>query len=171
MNSMSGRCKIPALLAVLATMNVAAAADNLTFQEVVAQNVTISGDGPGFRFVPSNSAGQDVRIKFLARDGVVVDPASIRIHYGRFGIDITDRLLEHGHMDSHEISIDCNILPLGEYRVRIEVMDTQRRQATMKMRLVVNKVTAGSNPPVENKISTQRLSEKADKLVAKQHKL
>jgi hypothetical protein len=163
MRSNSEKAVIAIMLSTLNTINVAAAAE-LTYHEVVLQEVRISGDGPDFRFIPSDSAEQPVRVDFLTRDGAQPDLASIRVRYGRLGIDITGLLLKYGKIDKHGISIGSNTLPLGTHRASIEVRDTQHRSATMKMRFVVSSVDSASRRSGARAISRQQVSEKDERL-------
>jgi hypothetical protein len=135
--------------AILMTMNLAVAENGSAYSKVSLTGHSISGDrgAPGFSFVPSGSAGLPVRILFKPRDGSMVDPASIRVRYGIFNVDITKHVLTHGTMDSHGISIDCSDLPVGKHRVTLEVLDTLHRRARIKMRLMV------SNPVVEVRVA------------------
>lgn len=71
----------------------------------------------------------DIRLRWEGLEGATVDPASVRVKYGRLGIDVTDRVLGAAKVNAQGIEAPGAKLPAGEHRLAIEVADSQRRVA------------------------------------------
>lgn len=69
----------------------------------------------------------DIRLRWQAQDGATIDPDSVRVKYGRFGLDVTSRVLAAARIGAAGIEAPGAKLPAGEHRLAIEVTDTQKR--------------------------------------------
>jgi hypothetical protein len=78
-----------------------------------------------------------IRISFRAQDGALIDRSSFRVTYGWFGIDITQRILEHAQLTSQGITAADAQLPSGRHRVTIQIADNRRRVATRTFEFTV----------------------------------
>jgi len=91
--------------------------------------------GPEVRLVEvPASAGRGgleaLGLRFHPGDGAAIDYGSVRIRYGRLGLDITGRVaacfdLRKGLM------VDGATLPRGRHRLRVQVEDDQARSAEL----------------------------------------
>lgn len=75
----------------------------------------------------SIASPMDIRLRWSGADGVPIDPASVRVRYGRLGLDVTSRVLGAAKVDAAGIEAPGAKLPSGEHRLTIEVADMQRR--------------------------------------------
>jgi hypothetical protein len=69
----------------------------------------------------------DIRLRWKAQAGAAIDPASVKVRYGRFGLDVTSRVLAAAQVSDAGIEAPGARLPKGEHRLTIEVADTQKR--------------------------------------------
>lgn len=69
----------------------------------------------------------DIRLRWKAQEGAAIDAASVKVRYGRFGLDVTSRLLAVAQVSDAGIEAPGAKLPKGEHRLTIEVADTQKR--------------------------------------------
>ena len=74
-------------------------------------------------------APMDIRLRWSAVDGASIDTASVRVKYGRLGIDVTQRVLGAAKVTLEGIDAPGARLPAGEHRLAVEVSDNQRRVA------------------------------------------
>jgi hypothetical protein len=71
----------------------------------------------------------DIRLRWSAVEGATIDTASVRVKYGRLGIDVTERVLGAARVSQTGIDAPAAKLPAGEHRLAVEVSDSQRRVA------------------------------------------
>lgn len=71
----------------------------------------------------------DIRLRWSAVDGASIDTATVRVKYGRLGIDVTERVLGAAQVTQQGIDAPSARLPAGEHRLAVEVVDSQRRVA------------------------------------------
>lgn len=74
-------------------------------------------------------APMDIRLRWSAVEGASIDTASVRVKYGRLGIDVTQRVLGAARVTLEGIDAPGAKLPAGEHRLAVEVADNQRRVA------------------------------------------
>ena len=74
-------------------------------------------------------APMDIRLRWSAVEGASIDTASVRVKYGRLGIDVTQRVLGAAKVTLEGIDAPGAKLPAGEHRLAGEVADSQRRVA------------------------------------------
>jgi hypothetical protein len=72
----------------------------------------------------------DIRLRWAAEPSAEIDTASVRVRYGRLGIDVTDRVLGSASVTPQGIDAPDAKLPPGEHRLTVEVADSRRRVAS-----------------------------------------
>ena len=97
--------------------------------------------GPGVEQVsPSPERGMPsplpFKIKFIARNNVAIDPASVTVTYLKAQpVDLTDRIKKHLSTDG--IDMANAELPPGTHHLQIRLKDKQDRTSTATLKLVV----------------------------------
>jgi hypothetical protein len=71
----------------------------------------------------------DIRLRWSASPGAAIDTASVRVKYGRLGIDVTDRVLGSAKVTPLGIDAPGAKLPSGEHRLAVEVSDDKQRKS------------------------------------------
>lgn len=69
----------------------------------------------------------DIRLRWTAEDGAAIVPGSLRILYGRLGIDITKRVATALRVSASGMEVTGAELPSGTHRIKIEVSDDRKR--------------------------------------------
>jgi hypothetical protein len=78
-----------------------------------------------------------IEVRFTPAPGTAVDMNSFNATYGRLGIDITRRLLDHAVVTPNGLKATNVELPAGNHRVTLSVADTAGRTASKTFRLSV----------------------------------
>ncbi|HWP11407.1 MAG TPA: hypothetical protein VNN06_06275, partial [Ramlibacter sp.] len=83
--------------------------------------------------------GSPMAIELVFRAGTdsSIDPASFRVYYGAFKIDITQRLLKNVNVGANGIYVDRAEIPAGSHRLLLQISDTRQRTVTRDLRFVV----------------------------------
>lgn len=97
----------------------------------VSENITIplAGDEPAIEIVrPVVKEGKvaspvAIEVRFKPVAGKTIDPASFKLYYGAFKIDVTDRLLKTAKVTPTGFSIDKVDIPSGSHRLVMRVGD------------------------------------------------
>jgi hypothetical protein len=107
------------------------AAEVEKYKDDVTENITVplAGDEPAIEIVrPVVKEGKvaspvaiEVRFKPLA--GKSIEPASFKLYYGAFKIDVTERLLKTAKVTPYGFSIDKVDIPTGSHRLVMRVGD------------------------------------------------
>ncbi len=95
------------------------------------ENITIplAGDEPAIEIVrPVVKEGKvaspvAIEVRFKPVTGKNIDPASFKLYYGVFKIDLTDRLLKTAKVTPTGFSIDKLDIPAGSHRLVMRVGD------------------------------------------------
>lgn len=69
-----------------------------------------------------------IEVRFQSQDEADIDLSTLRIGYGFFNIDITERVLAHAEVDATGIRADNAEMPAGEHTIHMEVADTKGRK-------------------------------------------
>lgn len=69
------------------------------------------------------SAPFPIVVRFVAMPPHRIDPDSVRVLYGRLGLDITRRILAAAHVTADGIDVPSARVPQGSHRLTIEVRD------------------------------------------------
>jgi hypothetical protein len=97
----------------------------------VNENITIplAGDEPAIEIVrPVVKEGKvaspvAIEVRFKPVAGKSIDPASFKLYYGAFKLDVTDRLLKTAKVTPNGFSIDKVDIPAGSHRLVMKVAD------------------------------------------------
>ena len=79
-----------------------------------------------------------IEVRFTASAGQTIDMRSFSATYGRLGINITGRLLEHAVTTPNGVSAESVELPSGTHRVTLAIADTSGRTASKTFRFSVS---------------------------------
>jgi hypothetical protein len=69
----------------------------------------------------------NIRIRFQAAANARIAVNSLRVRYGRLGIDITRRILAHARPTPSGVFVEDAELPRGRHRVTIQIADNMGR--------------------------------------------
>ena len=97
----------------------------------VNENITIplAGDEPAIEIIrPVVKEGKvaspvAIEVRFKPVAGKAIDPASFKLYYGAFKLDVTDRLLKTAKVTPTGFSIDKVDIPAGSHRLVMKVAD------------------------------------------------
>lgn len=78
-----------------------------------------------------------IALRFRAAADAAIDPASFRVFYGAFGLDITSRLLAAVAVSAEGLQVERAAIPPGSHRLVLQVADTQGRTGTRELRFRV----------------------------------
>ena len=78
-----------------------------------------------------------IRIKFVPEGASTLVPASLRVYYGVFGIDITERLMKRAHFENDMLVLDRADIPAGTHRLLLTIKDSTDRTAEKLLTLTV----------------------------------
>ena len=101
------------------------------FKGDVNENITIplAGDEPAIEIIrPVVKEGKvaspvSIEVRFKPVAGKAIDPASFKLYYGAFKLDVTDRLLKTAKVTPTGFSIDKVDIPAGSHRLVMKVAD------------------------------------------------
>ncbi len=155
-SAMNKKNLAPALRCCLAVMCAfatfpAAAIQLVTPQELAADRA--APDVPPARSLPTPGAPQieldaprldaslkspiDIKLRWIAEDGATVVANTLRILYGRLGIDITRRVAASLKVTGSGMEVTGAELPAGKHRIRIEVSDDHKRTGSRTFEVTV----------------------------------
>ena len=111
-----------------------------------AENITIplAGDEPAIEIVrPVVKEGKvaspvAIEVRFKPVAGKTIDPASFKLYYGAFKIDVTDRLLKTAKVTPTGFSIDKVDIPSGSHRLVMRVGDDTGAVGIKEIRFTVD---------------------------------
>jgi hypothetical protein len=72
----------------------------------------------------------NIRISFQTAVNARIAVNSLRVRYGRLGIDITRRILAHARPTPSGVFVEDAELPIGRHRVTIQIADNMGRVGT-----------------------------------------
>ncbi|MFA9215797.1 MAG: hypothetical protein ACEQSK_01705 [Sphingomonadaceae bacterium] len=128
--------------ALITAAESAAEQANLAQAILVAKSVPAAG-APGINLLepvdPANivSTPFPVRVQFTTEGGANVVPSSLRVYYGSFGINITERLLKRARFEQNELRIDSAEVPSGKHRLLLSIVDSNNRSSEKLLTLIV----------------------------------
>ncbi len=82
----------------------------------------------------------DIELQFLAKEQTQIDMRTLRVMYGTFGINITDRLMKHATVTDAGIVAREASLPAGSHLITIEIADNQKRVTRESFRFIVKEL-------------------------------
>lgn len=74
-----------------------------------------------------------MEVEFRPRAGAALDFSSLRVFYGTFKLDITDRLLQEAVRTPAGIRLMNAAVPPGRHRILVQIRDTQNRIAEKEL--------------------------------------
>jgi hypothetical protein len=80
-----------------------------------------------------------IRIKFVTELGATLLPDSLRVYYGTFGIDITDRLMKKAKFENDTLTLDRAEIPTGTHRLLLKIKDNTDRTSEKLLTLNIVK--------------------------------
>jgi hypothetical protein len=69
----------------------------------------------------------NIRIRFQAAANARIEVNTLRVRYGRLGIDLTRRILAHARPTPSGVFVEDAELPRGRHRVTIQIADNMGR--------------------------------------------
>ena len=106
------------------------AARNLAFDAPVIQIVAPTIHGPLKTPFP-------IRVSFQAPAGANINPATFKIFYGLFKLDITERVTKKAKVTAMGIEVEDANIPNGNHKLTLQVADTQGRVGETSLSFVV----------------------------------
>lgn len=89
----------------------------------------------------------NVNIAFFSKENAKIDPDSLKIYYGWFNIDVTERIKRYAHIDGTGITANNIDLPPGPHQFTIEIQDDRKRRAQKQINVyIVENSLAKSRP-------------------------
>lgn len=79
-----------------------------------------------------------IEVQFAAGPNAPIDMRTFNATYGRLGLNITRRLLEHAVTTSDGLSAENVNLPSGNHRVTLSIADTSGKRASQTFQLSVS---------------------------------
>ena len=79
----------------------------------------------------------DVRVIAHPREGLAIDRSSIRVRYGFFRIDVTQRMLSLGRWEGNEFIVSRAQAPAGTHWFYVTVADSAHQAANVDVKVVI----------------------------------
>ncbi|BBE50471.1 hypothetical protein OYT1_ch0908 [Ferriphaselus amnicola] len=89
---------------------------------------------PGNKFV---KAPFDIVVSFSASDGAKIDPASFKVLYGYFKMDITRRVAQQASVSGEGVVISHANIPSGKHQLLLNVTDSMNRTGEAEIQIEV----------------------------------
>ncbi len=80
-----------------------------------------------------------IRIKFITEGGAALSQSSLRVYYGTFGIDITERLMKKAKFEGDMLILDKAEIPTGVHRLLLKIKDNTDRTSEKLLTLNIVK--------------------------------
>ena len=78
-----------------------------------------------------------VELRFVARSGAQIDPATLKVRYGMLGIDLTDRIRKGATVTSDGLRADKVEIPTGDHRLTVRIADSGGQVGEKEIRIKV----------------------------------
>ncbi|MES2148814.1 MAG: hypothetical protein V4508_03380 [Pseudomonadota bacterium] len=78
-----------------------------------------------------------IKVKFVTEGKSALVPDSLRVYYGVFGIDITERLMKKARFENDVLILDRADIPAGKHRLLLKIKDSTDRSAEKLVTLTV----------------------------------
>jgi hypothetical protein len=89
---------------------------------------------PANKFV---KAPFDIVVSFVANDGAIIDPASFKVLYGIFKMDITRRVAKQAIVSGEGVVISHANIPSGKHQLLLNVTDSMNRTGEAEIQIEV----------------------------------
>lgn len=90
---------------------------------------------PGNKYVVK--APFDIVVSFAANDGAKIDPASFKVLYGFFKMDITSRVMQQAKVSGEGVVISHANIPSGKHQLLLNVTDSMNRTGEAEVQIEV----------------------------------
>ena len=78
-----------------------------------------------------------VELRFIARPGSKIDPATLKVRYGMLGIDLTDRIRKGASVTPDGLRADKVEIPTGDHRLTVFIADSGGHIGEREIRIKV----------------------------------
>ena len=78
-----------------------------------------------------------VELRFVARPGSQIDPATLKVRYGMLGIDLTDRIRKGATVTPDGLRADKVEIPTGDHRLTVRIADSGGQVGEKEIRIKV----------------------------------
>ncbi len=78
-----------------------------------------------------------IAVHFIGQTDSSIDPASFKVLYGAFKIDITSRITKFIKVTKEGFNLENAQIPVGKHRLTMQVQDEKQRSAERELRLEV----------------------------------
>ena len=78
-----------------------------------------------------------IEVTFVPAGNVPIDPASVKVSYGAFGIDITERVRHYAKIDERGIVAELPSMPKGKHTFDIRISDVLKRSSHIRVKCEV----------------------------------
>lgn len=78
-----------------------------------------------------------IAVLFKSQADAPIDPATFKVMYGAFKIDITSRITKYVKVNKDGFSLENAQIPVGKHRLTLQVQDEKQRVAERELRLEV----------------------------------
>ncbi|MCX7241718.1 MAG: hypothetical protein NTU86_14910 [Burkholderiales bacterium] len=78
-----------------------------------------------------------IAVRFVGQADAAIDPATFKVLYGGFKIDITSRITKYVNVGKEGFSLDNANIPVGKHRLTLQVQDEKQRVAERELRVEV----------------------------------
>lgn len=78
-----------------------------------------------------------IAVLFKGQADAPIDPATFKVLYGAFKIDITNRITKYVKVTPEGFTLENAQIPLGKHRLTLQVQDEKQRVAERELRLEV----------------------------------
>lgn len=79
----------------------------------------------------------EIRLRFEPAPDAQIVPATLRIRYGMFGLDITDRVLKKARLSASGLEVEEAHIPSGSHYLKLSIRDDHDREGEREFRFVV----------------------------------
>lgn len=78
-----------------------------------------------------------IQVKFISEHDTEINPATFKVYYGMFRLDLTDRILKQASVTKTGMLVDNADVPAGEHRLYLQIRDGMQRQTEKEIRIKV----------------------------------
>jgi len=78
-----------------------------------------------------------ISVHFISQPDAVIDPATFKVMYGVFKMDITSRITKLVQVTKDGFALDNAQIPAGKHRLTLRVLDDKQRVAERELRVEV----------------------------------
>ena len=76
-----------------------------------------------------------IQVKFVAEQDSEINPATFKVYYGMFRLDLTERILKQASVTKAGMQLDNADVPAGNHRLFLQIKDGLQRQTEKEIRI------------------------------------